>query len=62
MQALAGEKRAKVLGKSERERKLHDTCVKRYTRRKVSGDCFLRVFKKTRLSDEAFEDLYKNTV
>jgi hypothetical protein len=40
----------------------YTTRVKRYTRRKVSGDCFLRVFKKTRLSDEAFEDLYENTV
>jgi hypothetical protein len=25
MQALAGEKRAKMLGESDRERKLHDT-------------------------------------
>jgi hypothetical protein len=46
VQALAGEKRAKRLGESERERKLQDTCVKRYTRRKVIGDCFSRAFKK----------------
>ena len=31
-----------------RERKLHDTCVKHYTRRKVSADIFFKGLRKVK--------------
>ena len=45
--ALAGEKRAKMLGESDRERKLHDTSATALGG-KQSGESFSRAFGKTR--------------
>ncbi len=47
VQALAGEKRAKMLGESDRERKLHDTSITALAGKK-SGESFSRAFEKTR--------------
>ena len=44
VQALTGEKRAKMLGKSDRERKLHDTSTTELAG-KQSGGSFSRVLK-----------------
>jgi hypothetical protein len=47
VQALAGEKRAKMLGESDRERKLHDTSFTALAGKK-SGESFSRALEKTR--------------
>jgi hypothetical protein len=47
VQALAGEKRAKMLGESDRKRKLHDTSITALAGKK-SGESFSRAFEKTR--------------
>jgi len=50
MQALAGEKRAKMLGESDREMKLHDTSSTALAGKteKKSGEIFSRPFGRTR--------------
>jgi hypothetical protein len=57
VQALAGEKRAKMLGERDRERKLHSTSSRELAG-KQSGNSFLRVFEKTR---RGFERPLENT-
>ena len=45
---MAGYKRAKMFGESDRERELHEKCVKHCTRRKAKRRKLLRVFEKAR--------------
>jgi hypothetical protein len=57
VQALSGEKRANMLGESDRKRKLQN--VKHCSRRKVKRRSILKVFER---QDEAFKGLLKRSM